>query len=160
MFWTKWVITFCKIIICVLVIGFIIVSGTIMDEEPLLGFVALIGGILFSISSVAIIMMMTEISKSNYETSVLLDKLVNGDNGSNKANEKTKDWFCTACETKNKEDYTHCFYCGLKKSEKVEKSECKTDWTCLTCGKKNKASDGFCKSCGVSKELNNNGCII
>lgn len=153
MFWTVWMRTICKIILGIMISVVVITGFAIMGVNVGLGFIVLIGGTIISITSLGMILMISEISVS-------LDELKDMLNDKNKreipqnanvitSNAKSnilrvnyqptpKDsWLCE-CGTRNSGASTICKGC--------EKDREKT-WVCNNCGKENEIFQSRCYFC-------------
>lgn len=170
MFWTNWVRGVSKLLMALLIIASV-VGGLILCYATtfFIGFIVIVLGVLISINTISMVMMMSEISTNIYALRVLLSKNKSGFTTENlnlsaETNQSVSDiqpkvysnnteqWICN-CGTRNAGTSKYCKNCGKSRtpfstSVKVKPND---SWVCK-CGKRNPNSAEFCESCKRRKE--------
>lgn len=168
MFWTKWVRGFCKLFLFVSILGFLIGGISLMtvdDDFVIIGIITAVGGVLLSVSGIAMIMMISEISvninemRSAYLPSSeksIVGKTVSG-SSIKKTEQKSNDIWVCSCGCKNSASDKYCRKCGNdNRSYRPKISESQLDypqgtWFCPVCGMANPNSSRVCKDCAYQK---------
>lgn len=168
MFWTKWVRGFCKVFLFISILGSLIGGISLIaidDDLAVIGIITAVGGVLLSVSGIALIMMISEISLNiNEMRSVSLsgtEKGIAGKTASEPSIKKSEQssadiWFCS-CGCKNSVSDKYCRKCGNDNhSYRPQISKSQLDypqgtWFCPVCGMANPNSSRVCKDCAYQK---------
>ena len=164
MFWTKWVRGFNKVILWVGIAASVILGLVFAADEPAsLLFIPI--GVLITITSVSLIMMITEISVTLDEINTTLKQQnKNSSSGSLYASEPeyhsgSSSWVCS-CGATNSNSSLFCNTCGkLKGVSSSESSKPVSTWVC-NCGARNSESSKFCRKCGKQKSNGTVTCTV
>ena len=131
MFWTNWVRGISKLLMVVDIIASVVGGIALCAIDfAAIGIIVMLIGILLSITSVAMIMMISEISINTYNTQSLLEKQPRG---------------------KMLNGYLQSENQGLTEEMQQAEEYIKNTWLCK-CGKRNPNSAEFCASCKRRKE--------
>lgn len=153
--WTATIKGITTFFLVIMIIGACIAGFAVMNESGALGFGIICGGILISIISVGLVMVLCEISENIYYIRSNIERNAASITNSTELKRQREtvadgSWVCN-CGARNKAESRFCRSCGKENTSSPVNRPSVSVWRCPECGKTNPNSSRVCKDCGYNK---------